>query len=67
MCLSKLSNISNLLPLKAAKVGTDATVLQVNDSSEWLVEKRPNGCDGESAGFRCESVDHGLETQVDFS
>jgi hypothetical protein len=67
MYLPKLSDISNLLPLKAAKVGTDATVLQINDSSEWLVEKRPNGCDGESAGFRCESVDHGLETQVDFS
>jgi hypothetical protein len=51
MYLSELSDVSNLLSLEAAKVGGDAAVLQVNNSSEWLVEKRPNGSDREVAGF----------------
>lgn len=65
--LAKLANIANTLTLEGAEVGGDARVLQVDDTGERLVKKGPNGQDREVAGFGGQSVNHGLETQVDLA
>ncbi len=65
--LSKLSNISNLLPLQAAEVCSDSTVLQIDNTSEGLIEKRSDRGHRKVASFGSEGMDHGLEAHVDFS
>jgi hypothetical protein len=49
--LSKFADIANALALEGAEVSGDTTVLEVHDSSERLIEERPDGQDREVAGF----------------
>jgi len=41
--LSEFANVADLLTLQRAEVGGDTTVLEVHNSSERLVKKRPDG------------------------
>lgn len=49
--LSELADIANTLALEGAEVGSNTAVLEIDDSSERLVEERPNGQDWEVTGF----------------
>jgi hypothetical protein len=49
--LSELADIANTLALEGTEVSSDATVLEIDDSGERLVEQRPNGQDREVTGF----------------
>jgi hypothetical protein len=49
--LSELADIADALALECAEVCGDATVLEVDDSSERLIEQRPDGQDREVTGF----------------
>jgi hypothetical protein len=49
--LSELANIADLLALQGAEVLGDSAVLEVDDTSEGLVEKRADRGDGEVASF----------------
>jgi hypothetical protein len=49
--LAKLSDIADLLALQGAEIGGDAAVLEVNDTSERLVEQRTNRQDREVTSF----------------
>jgi hypothetical protein len=49
--LSELADIANALALESTEVSGDTTVLEVHDSSERLIEERPDGQDRKVAGF----------------
>jgi hypothetical protein len=49
--LSKFADIANTLALEGAEVSGDAAVLEIDDSSERLIEKRPDGQNREVTGF----------------
>lgn len=50
--LAEFADITNLLALEGAEVGGDATVFQVDNTSEGLIKKRSNGKNREVASFR---------------
>ena len=54
--LSKLANVTYLLPLQGAEVGGDAAIFEVYHSSERLVQERSNGEDRKVTGFCLSSL-----------
>lgn len=65
--LSKLSHISNFLPFQAPEISGDSTVVQIDNSSERLIEKRCNGSDGKATSFGSKSMDHSFESHVNLT
>jgi len=65
--LAKLSNVADLLALEGAEVGVDAAALQVDDTSEWLVEQGADGEYWKITGFGSKSVDHGFQAHIDLA
>lgn len=49
--LAEFPNIANTLAFERAKIGSDSTILEIDNASEWLIEQRTDGGDRESTGF----------------
>jgi hypothetical protein len=65
--LAELADVADLLALEGGEVGGDAGGGEVHNTGEGLVQERSDGSDGEATSSGGESVDHGLEAEVNFA